>query len=109
MKNYVMTYNPYGLIQKNEINIHNPRNKWFDDYVYVSRKSVGLAMCLINFRRYNSLSQKQMAELCTEYGKPTNVKFTIMEISNYENYKKVPTERKFQVLLKTMHITEKDI
>ena len=105
---YVTTYNPYGLIKKKNT-MHAPRNIYFDDYIYVSRKLIGLGTCITNFRRLNDLSQKEFAEICTEYGKNTNVKFTVMEINRYENYKTVPTQKKFQVLLKTMHITEKDI
>ena len=80
-------------------------NPTFNDLEIVSRKQVELAFFIRAFRRINNMSQKEMADLCSCYG----VHFDTMDISRYENYKAAPTMPKFQILMKTMHITPHDL
>lgn len=70
----------------------------------VTRKQIELAFYIRQYRRIHQLSQTQMANICTLYGKPHNVKFAVSEISEYENYKHMPTPPKFQILMNTMDL-----
>lgn len=85
------------------------RSKFFSDMKKISPQMVELAFYIRAFRRINNLSQAEMAEICNEYGKKNNVKMHFTEISNYERYKVIPSEVKFQILLDTMKITREDL
>jgi transcriptional regulator with XRE-family HTH domain len=82
------------------------QNPFFDDFQMRSMKLIRLSICIQNYRRHYNLSQREMADICTLYGEPVNVKFFQTEIANYENCKTVPTPPKFQVLMNTMNIDE---
>ena len=77
-------------------------NPTFDDFVVVSRKQVELAILVRQFRRIHNLSQKEMANICSLYGKPRNVIFSQTDICKYENYKTIPTPPKFTTLMNAM-------
>lgn len=77
----------------------------FNEFIVVSPKQVELAIYIRQFRKIHNLSQKEMAELCSLYGKDNNISFKSCEIWFYENYKRIPTKPKFQVLMNTMDIT----
>lgn len=70
----------------------------------VTKTQVELAFYIRQYRRIHEMSQVEMAQLCSLYGKPYNVKFSCSEISSYENYKHKPTPHKFQVLMNTMDL-----
>ena len=84
----------------------NKINPVFDNFIMVSPKQIELAIYIRQFRRIHQLSQQQMADLCSLYGEPYNVKFTNFNISVYENCRQIPRPVKFQVLLNTMDLTE---
>ena len=85
------------------------KDKFFNDCRSISPKQVELAICIRMYRRMNTMSQEEMAKICTLYGKSKNVKFTTHDISDYENYKRAPRAKKFQILLNTMKITPQTI
>ena len=80
-------------------------NPIFDNFRMISPKQVELAIYIRQYRRIHELSQRDMAQLCTLYGKPHNVRFSQNDINNYENYKNIPTPSKFAALMNTMDIT----
>lgn len=80
-------------------------NPTFDKFIVVSPKQIELAIYIRQFRRIHNFSQEEMAALCTKYGESSGVKIHWTEISNYENYKHIPTPPKFKVLMNTMDIT----
>ena len=82
------------------------RNDLFNDTIVVSRKQVELAIYLRNYRRMHELSQVEMAGLCSIYAEPYHVKITSQEISDFENYRKKPSRKKFQILLNTMDLND---
>lgn len=75
----------------------------------VTREQVELAFYIRNYRRIHELSQVQMAAICSCYGEPNNIRITPSDISCYENYNRMPTKGKFQVLLNTMDIEKSDL
>lgn len=79
-------------------------NPVFNDFMHISPKQVIFSMYIKNYRSRHNFSQAQMAKVCSLYGEPEGISFTIMEISHYENYKTIPTPAKFQVIMKTMDI-----
>ena len=72
----------------------------------VSPKLVILGFYITNYRRTHNISQRQMADICTLYGKPHNIKFSQVDIWNYERYRCAPTPPKFQVLMNALNIDE---
>jgi hypothetical protein len=79
-------------------------NPTFDDFIVVSRKQVELAIYIRQFRRIHQFSQQEMASLCTKFGEPSGIKFHWTEISCYENYKTIPRQNKFQILMNVMDL-----
>lgn len=79
-------------------------NPVFNDFMFISPKQVMLSAYMKNYRCRHNFSQTEMANVCSLYGKPQGVSFDVMEINRYENYKTIPTPRKFQVLMNTMDI-----
>ena len=79
-------------------------NPTFDDFVVVSRKQVELAIYIRQFRRMHNLSQEQMARICSAHGRSRKISFSGVDISNYENYKHIPTPPKFQTLMSAMDL-----
>lgn len=79
-------------------------NPTFDNFVLLSPKQVEFAIYIRQFRRIHELSQREMATLCNHYGKSHNVKISAMDISNYENYKNIPTPPKFSTIMNTMDL-----
>ena len=79
-------------------------NPEFNDVRLISPKQVILAFHMTEYRRKYNLSQREMAEICSLYGEPSNIKFAQTEIAKYETYKTIPTPPKFQILMNTMNI-----
>ena len=79
-------------------------NPVFTNFRMISPQQVELAIFIRQYRRIHNLSQTEMAKLCSIYGKSKGVKFHFTEISNYENYKSIPTPAKFQCLMNTMDL-----
>ena len=79
-------------------------NPEFDDVQILSPKQVLLSYYIIQYRKRFNLSQREMAEICSSYGKANNVKFAQREIGLYESYRTIPTPPKFQVLMNTLNI-----
>lgn len=75
--------------------------------VYPKQIEFGISIRL--YRYMNKLSQAELAEVCSIRGKSRGIMFAQTDISNYENFKHVPGEPKFQILMETMGITEADL
>lgn len=84
-------------------------NKHMTDYQILSRRQVELAIHIRAYRAKYNLSQDQFAKIATVYGQPMRIKFAQEEISCYENYQTIPTEKKMNALLMTLHITLEDL
>ena len=84
-------------------------NEYMTDFQVLSRRQVELAIQIRAYRAKYNLSQDQFAKIATAYGQPTHTKFAYAEISNYENYRTIPTEKKLNALLLTLHITLEDL
>jgi len=87
----------------------NHRNNYMTDFQIVSRKQVELAIQIRAYRNKHELSQTQFAQIASVYGRPQKIKFATSEISSYENYKNIPSEKKMFVLLMAMHLNLEDI
>ena len=74
------------------------RAKFWGEQIVVSKKQVDFAHGIIDYRKTHNLSQKEMARICSLYGKTHGVKFAQTEISAYECLKKAPRKIKFEVL-----------
>ena len=81
----------------------------FNDFAYISPKQVTLSCYIKMYRQKYNISQQEMAKICSMYGEPHKVKFACCEIYNYENYKTIPSEPKFQILMNTLGITKNDL
>lgn len=89
----------------------NPKrqNKHMMDFQILSRRQVELAINLRAYRGNHRLSQQQFARIATVYGTTQKVKFNAQEISRYENYQTIPSEKKMFVLLAAMNIDLDDL
>ena len=79
-------------------------NPTFDNFTILSPKQVTFSCYLKMFRRQHNFSQKQMADLCTLYGKPYGIKLTQNDISRYECMKNIPRTNKFKTMMITMDL-----
>ena len=79
-------------------------NPIFDNFQVLSPKQVTFSCYMKMYRKKYNLSQAEMAEICSLYGEPHNIKFDFTEISRYENMKTIPTPHKFEVLMNVMNI-----
>lgn len=87
------------------------RNVFFeeDKKITVTRRQINFGVTIRLFRYSNEFSLKDVVTLCNLEGKETGIKFSETDISNYENFKTVPSPAKFNVILKVLRITEDDI
>ncbi len=87
--------------------ITGPRhgNRYMTDFQVLSRRQVEFGIFLRSYRRINNLSLKQLANIATLRG----IRVSEMDISKYELFKAVPSERKMNVLLQIMNITIDDL
>ena len=85
------------------------RNEHMMDFQVVSRRQVELAINMREYRKEHDLSQVQFAKIATIYGVYQKVKFTHWEISKYENFKTIPSEKKMFVLLAAMGMDLEDL
>jgi len=79
-------------------------NPVFNDFQMISPKQVMFSYYINLYRKKFNISQREMADVCSLYGKPHNVKITVQDICFYENYKRIPTPQKFQVIMDTMNL-----
>ena len=84
-------------------------SKYLDDFQVVSRKQVELAIWIRSYRRCHEISLQTMANLATIKGRSQNVRFNAGEIGKYENYRRIPSTRKLNVLLDVIGITLEDL
>ena len=89
--------------------VYCPRNKQMTDFQILSRRQVELVFSVRQFRESHNMSQEQLAFRCSCFGKPFNVKFTSVDISNYERFQTIPTEKKMNVLMLAIGATMDDI
>ena len=89
----------------------NPKvqNKHMMDFQVISRRQVELAINIRAYRCNHHLSQEQFARIATVYGSPQKIKFSGTEISKYEKYQTIPSEKKMFVLLAAMNIDLDDL
>lgn len=80
------------------------RNPVFNDFQMISPKQVMFSYYINLYRKKFNISQREMADVCSLYGKPHNVKVTAQDIYFYESYKRIPTPQKFQVIMDTMNL-----
>ena len=80
------------------------RRQFWGDFQYISAKQYELSYCINNYRRKRNLSQVEFANVCNEFGKPYNVKFSHTEISKYERMTTAPRIKKYMVLCKVLNI-----
>ena len=85
------------------------RNSYMTDFQVLSRRQIELAINIRAYRGNHNLSQLQFAKIATVFGLPQKIKFGRAEISNYENYKIIPSEKKMFVLLAAMNLTQEDL
>lgn len=83
----------------------NNRNPYMTDFQVLSRKQIELGIEIRAYRGKNKLSCKQFAMIASAYGAPYKVKFADLEISRYERFLTIPSEKKMYALLNTLHIT----
>lgn len=89
----------------------NPKNqnKHMMDFQIISRRQVELAINIRAYRGNHNLSQSQFAKIATVYGAPQKIKFSVTDISRYENYQTIPSEKKMFVLLAAMDLDLDDL
>ena len=80
------------------------RNKFWGKFQLVSDRQIELALSINAYRKKYNISQKEMAHICTLYGKPHNVKFTQTQISSYETMKTAPRTVHYQILCNVLDI-----
>ena len=85
------------------------RNSYMTDFQVVSRRQVELGYLIRSFRESHDMTLQDLAFRCSCFGKPFKVKFTNVDISQYERFQSIPTERKMNVLMMAIGITKEDI
>jgi len=85
------------------------RNPHMMDFQIVSRRQVELGYKMRSFRESHNMSQRDLAFRCSCFGKPFNVKITNFDVSVYERFLRIPSQKKLEVLLKALNITMEDL
>lgn len=87
----------------------NRRNKYMSEFQVLNPQQVILSYYMTSYRKSAGLSAAQFARIASIYGKQDNVKFRPGDISSYESFKRVPSEKSMMVILKVLKISVEDL
>ena len=85
------------------------KNQYMTDFTVVSRRQVELAIEIRAYRNRHGISMLQTAKIASAYGDPYKVKFSATEISKYERFITIPSEKKMNALLNMIGLEIEDL
>lgn len=85
------------------------RNPHMVDFQMLSRRQVELGYQIRSYREKHEISTTDLAFRCSCFGKPFKVKVTSMDISKYERFQNIPTEKKMNVIMMAIGIKIEDL
>ena len=87
----------------------NYRNKYMMDFQVLSRKQVEFGIQIIAYRNAHNLSQQQFASIASVYGRPYRIKVSQADVSSFELFKRIPSEKKMFAILSAMNLDIEDL
>lgn len=85
------------------------KNPHMIDFQMFSRRQIEFGINLRRYRETHEMSTTDLAFRCSCFGKPFKVKVSNFDISCYERFQQIPSEKKMKVIMMAIGITMEDL